>query len=128
MISFLNPTGPFTFITGAAALVENILVEVHTDGTLIKCGADRAPVGFVQYAYAIGITATVYPACGEAVIKAGATPTIAIGDYCKVNSEGKLVSNGASASTANDIKTVAIALSVGTAEDDFVKVKFIRAC
>jgi Uncharacterized conserved protein (DUF2190) len=122
MLFHLQPNGPFTFTTGAAAIEENVLVEQFTDGTLIKCGAARMPVGFVQWPYAIGVTATVYQAIGEALIKAGAA--FAIGDYLKTDANGRLICNGVTGATVNDILTVAQAESAATANGDFAKVFF----
>jgi hypothetical protein len=126
MLSGLQPFGPFTFVTGATALEENCLVEIFTDGTVIKCGADRVPIGFTQYASAIGVTATIYQAIGEATVKCG-TGGCAIGDYLKSDANGHLICNGASGSTVNDAKTVAVARSAGTNDGDMVKVFFIHA-
>jgi hypothetical protein len=125
MLFHLQPNGPFTFTTGAAAIEENVLCELFTDGTLIKCGADRVPVCFTQWPYAIGVTATGYQCIGEALVKAGGAA--AIRDYLKVDANGRLICNGATGATVNDIKTVAIAESATTADGDFIKVFFIRA-
>lgn len=125
MLFHLQPNGPFTFTVGATAIEENVLCEIYTDGTLIKCGADRFPACFTQWPYAIGVTVTGYQCIGEALIKAGGA--VAIGDYLKVNASGRLICNGTTGATANDIKTIAQAESAATTDGDFIKVFFIRA-
>jgi Uncharacterized conserved protein (DUF2190) len=123
MLSNLLQTGPFTFIT-ATLVDENTLVQIDANGKLVVCGADLTPAGHTLYYYAAGATATLYQCIGQSTLRAGGA--VAIGDLCKSNAVGRVICNGTTGSTVNDLKTVCVALSASSADGDYIKVQFVR--
>lgn len=121
----LQAEGPFTFPMAAAAIAANLLVEIDTSGNLIVCASDRRPVGHVQDAQVASDIrgAQVHECEGYALIQC-TTTTVAIGDYLKSYTGGKVTTDGTSGATALTVYTIGRACSAGTTDGDLIKVFF----